>query len=253
VNIFHDAKSGINMDQTPVERPSKSKYWSRWTDDPAMILASAAALIVLVFYTCYTRQLVLDGRTTTQKQMRAYVFLHDIRLEKRNDDSFDIIPEWENTGVSETRNMRAHNSRYMSDIELPNGFSFGDMPAFEVPIILGPKSTSNITFETISRTCLAQFNRRDAIGKFYMWGWAKYGDTLTDDQHTTRFCWDIDQVVFSADGNSARLSHGLCGEGNCSDKDCPLPEKLAYQIRNFECKGELPGPTPNPNPKANKK
>jgi hypothetical protein len=159
----------------------------------------------------FTLYLAVIANDTEQRQMRAYVFLRDIRLEKRNDDAFDIIPEWENTGNSETVNMRAHLNRHLSDVELPQWFSFGDLPiTSEVPILLGPRSITNINFNSIPRNCLLQFNRRDELKKFYIWGWTRYNDTLTNATHITRFCWDINQVVFSTDDRVARLSHNLC-------------------------------------------
>lgn len=213
-------------------------------------LITALATVLLFFATlalfCATRDLVQDAKHTSEKQLRAYVFLKDIRLEKSADGAFDIIPEWENTGVTETVNMTAYFNRYLSNSDLPNGFNFGDIeaPFKPVPNILGPKSVSNITFNKVAQKCLSQLNRRDGVTKFYVWGWTKYNDTFTksetfpEDQHITRFCWDVDRVIFSADGKSARLAHSLCDVGNCADKQCHPPEKFTMMLPQYECKPE---------------
>ena len=81
-------------------------------------------------------------------------------------------------------------------------------------------------------------NRRDEIHNFFLWGWTTYGDTLTSDTHQTRFCWGVNQIVFSPDGQSARLSHALCSEGNCADKQCTQPEKQTIQVMAAICKAD---------------
>ena len=71
--------------------------------------------------------------------------------------------------------MQSYLSRYLSDVELPSGFTNGDIPgAKSAPIVLGPKAVSTVNFSTIAKTCLDQFNRRDDVNKFYVWGWAEY-------------------------------------------------------------------------------
>ena len=215
----------------------KRKHWLEY----AIFVFVVATTIATLGAAYYTRQQWLTAIDSEQRQTRAYVFLKDIKLERRNDGAFDIIPEFENTGNSETVNMRSHMSRHLSDVPLPNDFNFGDIPvASEVPIILGPRTISNIAFDAINKSCLDQFNRRDEVSKFYIWGRVNYNDTLTEESHITRFCWDVNQVIFSADGTSARISHVLCESGNCADHDCPTPEKQIVQLRQAPCKA-----TPN--------
>jgi len=218
----------------------------RWFNDPltivTLLLFFATAALV-----CETRDLVVDARHAAEKQIRAYVSLRDVRFEKRNDDTYDIIPQWENSGVSETVGMTAYLSRLEVDADLPKGFSNGDMPGLATsPMVLSPKAVASVTFSTISKTCLSQFNRRDGLKHFYVWGWASYRDTQTTDQHVTRFCWDIDQVIFGQDGQVTRVSHNLCQEGNCAENDCVKPtEKLAIAVPVNECKGEPLAPPPS--------
>lgn len=228
-----DSHSNKNQNNTSPDK-------SHWRDPMSWLLLGT--LFATAAAACYTKKQWETAVDSEQRQVRAYVSLRDIRLEKRNDDSFDIIPEWENTGSSETVGMRGGINRHMLNMDMPAGFSYTDLSTEKVPIILGPKSVLNIAFMQIAKQCLAQFNRRDEFSKFYIWGWTTYNDTLTNEPHQTRFCWDVNQVVFSSDGRSARLSHGLCNEGNCADKQCTTPEKQTIHLSNTNCKPEPPTP-----------
>lgn len=172
-----------------------------------------------------------------QKSMRAYVFLRDIKLERGADGIFDIIPQWENSGNSETLDMNIYLNSALTPNALDPRFSFADFqPMKLVPFVLGPKVISDVSVVSVPEDCLKQFNRRDGIGKFYIWGWAKYRDSLTPNDHLTRFCWDIRAVTFSEDGKSGRLFHSLCDLGNCADGQCKEPEPISIQFPNVDCK-----------------
>ena len=221
--------------QPPPPKPARDCH------DHANIVILGLTLLAACTAAVFTGLQWRTAKDQEVRQTRAYVFLHDIRLQKRNDDTFDLIPEWENSGASQTVNMHSHVNRLLHDVSLPPGFSDGDLPTAtaEVGISLGPKSIANIAFSQIPRTCLDQFNRRDAFQQFYLWGWASYNDTLTNIMHETRFCWNVDQVIFSDDGRSARLSHTLCDEhSNCADNECLPRQTERYEIRDAPCKQE---------------
>jgi hypothetical protein len=171
------------------------KHWLEY----AIFFFVIATAVATGFAAWYTRQQWLTAVDTEQRQTRAYVALQDIRLERLDGATFEVIPEWENTGNSQTVHMESHLNRFMSDAAVPGDFAFADLPATSVPILLSPKSTSTVTFDKIPASCLTQFNRRDEFTTFYIWGWAKYNDTLSSSPHITRFCWDANQVVFSTE------------------------------------------------------
>lgn len=197
------------------------------------VLLLAATLICTGVAAYYTWQQWLTADDSERRQTRAYVFMRDIKLEKRNDDTYDIIPAWENTGNSQTINMIAYLNHLMFPAQpIPNTFMYADIKFDKnVPITLGPKAISNISFSKIRGSCANMFNNRDGIDNFFIWGYAEYNDVLTLDRHITRFCYIVDQIVFSDDRKSARLSYGLCREGNCSDKECPTPQKQIYTVK----------------------
>jgi hypothetical protein len=208
-------------------------------------------LIATGIAACYTKKQWETAVDNEHNSLRAYISLRDIRLEKRNDDTFDIIPEWENSGGSQTINMRAYENGLATNLPIPDKIAYGDISTIvTVPIVLGPKTISNISFSQVAKICLDQFNRRDEITRYIIWGHADYDDVFSTAQadkkeHITRFCYDINQFVFSADGKSARLSYGLCKEGNCIDSECPPPEKATFTMPATTCKSE-PSPTPLP-------
>jgi len=60
--------------------PGNEYWWSKWTNDPAMVLVTFAAFLVLCVYASDTHQLVVDGRNTAERQLRAYVFVNTVTL-----------------------------------------------------------------------------------------------------------------------------------------------------------------------------
>jgi hypothetical protein len=121
--------------------------WLKIKIDWPMFVATLVLAIATIGLWLATRDLVKDAKHTAEQQLRAYVFLRDVRLQKRNDDSYDVIPEWENSGATETVGMTAHLNRLLSETPLLEWFSDGDVGNYDtVPIILGPKSTSTISF-----------------------------------------------------------------------------------------------------------
>jgi hypothetical protein len=232
----------------PENRGRANRQERHWLDNLAVLAASAAAIGAAGAAGVSAWQACI-ARDTEQRQIRAYISLQSIRLEKRNDETFDIIPEWENTGNSQTVNMTTFVNRLFLNVDMPSNLMYADMDGVrKAPITLGPKSKSGISFDQVSKTCLDQFNRRDEMSHFFLWGHATYHDVLTDEEHITRFCWDAYQVIFSADGKSARLSYALCNEGNCADRECPTPEKQKFAMVLPTCKPPPSAIVPPPSP-----
>jgi hypothetical protein len=102
----------------------KRKHWL----DVATFLFVVAAAVAAGFAAWYTRNQWLTAADTENRQLPAYVSLRDILIEKRNDSTFDIIPQWENTGETQTKNMLAYVNRHMAEAELSRGFTFLQIP-----------------------------------------------------------------------------------------------------------------------------
>jgi hypothetical protein len=232
--------SGKDHQLRPEDIQKHTKPAPRHWLDVATFVFVVGAAIAAGFAAWYTRHQWLTAADTENRQLRAYVSLRDILIEKQNDSTFDIIPQWENTGETQTKNMSAYVNRSMAEGELSRGFTFVRIPGNRtVPILLGPRTVATVSFTTLDKSCFTQFNARDILRKFYIWGWARYDDVMTTEPHITRFCWDMNQVVFSEDGRRARLSHGLCDEGNCTEQnpDCMEPKgQITVQFKDTICK-----------------
>jgi hypothetical protein len=230
----------------PDERKNRiKKHPLEW----AIAILLLFTLIATSIAACYTKKQWETAVDNEHKSLRAYVSLRGIRLERRNDNTFDIIPEWENSGESQTINMRAYENGIATNLPIPDNIAYGNYSTIvTVPIVLGPKTISNISFSQVDKVCLDQFNRRDELTRYLIWGHAEYDDVFSIAQadkkeHITRFCLDINQFIFSPDGKSARLSYGLCKEGNCMDSECPTPERATFTMPVTFCKSE-PSPAP---------
>lgn len=188
---------------------------------------------------------VANALESEHRQLRAYVRMADIRLVKGVGEYYDVVPEWSNVGNYPTRQMRATVNFVMFPTALPDDITNGDIVAGSVPISLGPQTKSGATYLSIGRTCIDQFNKRDGLNQFMIWGHARYKDIFSEndptaEEHVTNFCWDVSNIAFSSDGKSAQISYGLCHEGNCTDTECPKysQEKIILQLA--ACRFEPP-------------
>jgi hypothetical protein len=214
----------------------KKGYWQRPNN-----YIRIATLIFVGLYTVFSYCLITITRSNNVAAQRAYVFLRDISIQRGNGSGFDVIPLWENTGNTQTKNMTGYLSRHFGPGDLQTDFTYIDIPSDRksVPLLLGPKAVSTVTFDVIDKRCFAQFNSRDIFNKFYIWGWVRYNDIMTEQRYITRFCWDVSEIIFSQDGSTARFSHALCGEGNCTEEDenCDEPRsRITVTIPNITCK-----------------
>jgi len=225
----------------------QNKHYLEWVLEIGtflFLLGTVAATCVGAYFAGqaadYTKRQWETALDSEQRQFGAYVSLRGVRLEDRGEGFFDLIPEWENTGGSETIGMNARTNMYLAKEELPEHFSFGNFQAEDRPISLGPKAVSNVAFQPIARNCIVQFNRADGFNKFYIWGFASYRD-IFDKNHITRFCLDINKVIFSTENNVARISYGLCKRGNCIDDECKPPDLVSkISLKLEQCKSEPP-------------
>ena len=60
------------------------------TKDPAMFLLTFLTFIVLVFYTCYTRDMAITAKDTAERQLRAYLVVTEARIAKEESGKFKM-------------------------------------------------------------------------------------------------------------------------------------------------------------------
>lgn len=147
--------------------------------------------------------------------------------------SFDwrLVPE--NSGETPTRNLRIYTDYMLTNVPLPETFSFSQIDPEEPPAmaILGPKATSKggIAPHSASPALTPQDILDIQSGQrfLYLWGWARYSDILPNTpERVTRFCWQIiadgNPLTFNPllDPQGLRWSNIHQRRGNCADDEC---------------------------------
>jgi hypothetical protein len=191
-----------------------------------------------------THDIIVDGRKESAIQSRAYVSIRSIDLKRNNDDTFDVIPQWENSGNSPAIRMITAVSYHAPVGEMPNDFVnfVVGHPTF-AQITLGQKEYTAIAYTKISKQCMIDFNNRvGGVKHFYFWGGTRYYDTISDVKHRTKFCWDVNRFVPDNDWQNVRISYGLCGKGNCMDDDCEPEAEAKEASMPLEICGTPPTP-----------
>jgi hypothetical protein len=206
----------------------------------AAITALAAILVAAFTATLWiatgrqanlTRQAVMAGK-------RAFVFPTGVvALPESNakSGSFDwrLVPAWENSGETPTRNLRIYTDCILTNVPLPENFSFSQIDPEEPPAVamLGPKANSKggIAPHTTSPALTPQDIVDIQSGRrfLYLWGWARYSDSLPNaPERITRFCWQIvadgNPLTFNPliDPQGLRWSSIHQRRGNCADDEC---------------------------------
>jgi hypothetical protein len=178
-----------------------------------------------------TRQAVMAGK-------RAFVFPTGVvALPESNAQTggfhWRLVPAWENSGETPTRNLRIYADCILTNVPLPESFSFTQIDPEEPPAMamLGPRATSKggIAPHAAAPALTPQDILDIQSGQrfLYLWGWARYSDLLPNTpERITRFCWQIiadgNPLTFNPlmDPQGLRWSNIHQRRGNCADDEC---------------------------------
>jgi hypothetical protein len=87
----------------------KERWWDRFTNDIGMLALAFLSLSVLIVYTGYTRQLVVDTEVSYTVVQRAFVSLlpieSDVETVEGGERKWTFISSAENSGTTPTKNM----------------------------------------------------------------------------------------------------------------------------------------------------
>jgi hypothetical protein len=150
-------------------------------------------------------------------------------LSHRFDDAKDkywysIIPIWENSGNTPTRDMTIYVNSYFEPTPMPPDFRF---PPFigskKIPIFAGPKATFGGSFIGKTGDELAEVKAGTKF--FYMWGEARYRDIFVDTpEHITRFAYQVtvlgDPTKAPSPDNVIQMTTTILPRHNCADEEC---------------------------------
>lgn len=146
---------------------------------------------------------------------RAFVFLKEFQAYVLN-DKLIVMPKWQNSGSTQTREMTNHVNWFASPNPLPDNYNFPDYKADgtiddgseNIKTFIGPKgesfaSTLSIPIQTIEAARLGQT-------KIYVYGWVSYRDVFWfTPKHTTKFCNFLEITGIEVDPQTRSVKAGL--------------------------------------------
>ncbi len=205
---------------------------------------TALATIIIAAFTCTlwvatSRQAKLT-REAFVADKRAFVFASGINALYEHDTNsgqfnWRMSTVWQNSGDTPTRGLQFYTDCFLSNSRMQPtyDFTYTDPAVPPGSGMLGPKMAS--TAGQAPHFPQAAITPQDIVdiqhgNKFlYLWGWARYFDTLPDTpRRITRFCWQIiisgDPVTFDprVDPQSVRFFNVYQPRGNCADEECAL-------------------------------
>jgi hypothetical protein len=130
--------------------------------------------------------------------------------------AFKVSPEWENSGVTPTRNLSINiNWTPHAGGDLPGGFSYA-YGASATRLVLGPKAISHAGTINIPPSEIE--NAKRGAVRIFIWGRAEYSDIFEDtNPHFTQFCFRMDIQTIPGGPDSIGFIH--FGGYNLSDED----------------------------------
>jgi len=212
-------------------------------DANATSITALATIIIAAFtgtlWIATSRQAQLT-RDAFIADKRAFVFASGIQPFYEPDVAtghfnWRIGAVWHNSGDTPTRSLELYTDGFLSNVEIPSTFDFNytDPAVPPGPGMIGPKVYSGGgQAPHMPGAALTPQDIVDMQGGrkfFYLWGWARYHDTLPGTpQHITRYCWRImaigNPIIFNpiVDPNGVRFFNVYERRGNCADDECQL-------------------------------
>jgi hypothetical protein len=209
-NAKNDAQKGTNQ---RTEFYILSGYKFRIAD--AFLIVFTLALVVCTAILAWVAYRQYKAMLLTQ---RAFVFLKTFIVHPAQDpNKLIIIPVWENSGTTQTKNLFCHVNWYAVPLPgMPDNFNYPDLGQRQLfPMLIGPKSTivgAEVSIDEIAVNQVIQGH-----GRCYIWGWAEYNDIFSKIRHRTEFCYEI---VLSALDGGIHPELRIYGPHNGADKQC---------------------------------
>jgi hypothetical protein len=207
-------------------------------------ITALATIIIAAFTATLWRATTAQGKLAREAfiaDKRAFVFAAGIAPLYEPDPAtghfnWRIGVSWQNSGDTATRRLRFYVDGLLTNAPITPTYDLNyiDPKVPPGPGMLGPK-TPGTAGQAPHMPHQAALTPQDLIdiqgGKkfFYLWGWARYFDTLPGtEEHVSRFCWLIrvsgDPLRFdpAVDQGSVRFFNSYEARGNCADDECKL-------------------------------
>jgi hypothetical protein len=169
-----------------------------------------------VFLWRATRDLVIGAENTTERQLRAYLYL-DITFTPyppppQRPNRLSVSLEMKNSGTSWARNVRSRHGRAINPTTTDpfDSAQWDDIQAS--PIVIGPGQTFRMQFPDITQIHLTEIISGEM--QAYYVAWVTYEDIFG------RFRQTQTSRKFEADAEGGAALHYMPTH-NCADDDCP--------------------------------
>lgn len=228
VKIAPTQKTKEQIDHEAYEQNEKPAL-DRWVTGATVFLAAVTAALAFFTYFLWgaTRRLVEDSRNALVSTQRAFVYIKNFEVHPfENPNRLSIIPTWENSGETPTKNMFSHVNWQWFLAAIPDDFNFPDLAGEETNrLLIGPKQTITaspleIKSEWIDRVI-------DGNGRIYIWGWTDYDDVFKDTaRHRTEFCNEV--IIIRTKEHEIAARFKLHKTHNGADDECLKKPKAIW-------------------------
>lgn len=208
------------------------------------IIALATAFIALFTLTLWlsTRKLWRTSETqfahlkdSSERQLRAYVFLDKIDLVQLKIPPLDILRwhiqiAWKNTGRTRTRNLTAFVDYTVLDLNKTSieDFDFEDTMDNQVfQTLIGPDQSINQPPIPITEVHLVGGMYHDTA--FLIWGDVSYWDVFSPQIRRTQFCFQVRVEGNPTGGGRCVIRFEPTEKHNAADEDCMRPIQSAQE------------------------
>jgi hypothetical protein len=225
------------------DQPEASHWWKTFTNDLRIFILTLATLIALVFYTYYTRLLVIDTATSYTAVQRAFVTPLPIQVDQTTINGqkgwmFTTIVE--NSGATPTKGMNFHQYKpcfrdatgtltmnmegqdLYCDFDVEHGQVMPNTPIDPAKyygkngMIIGRYPLGPHAKVIIGKVTATQ---KQIAGGWYISGMIYYNDVFAGTvQHQTKYCYIVSLWPF--DGPDVQPVFTPCEKWNCVDDEC---------------------------------
>jgi hypothetical protein len=164
----------------------------------------------------------IDTREVSQRQLRAYVTLDDIRpvnigRPNHTDDDLRIYIRWKNAGQTPARNIRWDVNHGVFNV-VPADFDFPPSKSAGIrQATMGPGQITRDISHLVAGVDASNAGFRDDV--ILVWGWIEYSDAFNGTpRHRTEFCVAIDITLGDKDVRKCEILTDT--DHNGADDDC---------------------------------
>ena len=150
-----------------------------------------------------TAWLVVKQLSIAREQLRAYVFLKQIKVKIIPADgvpplNYQFKPLWNNSGATPTRHLRVDTHRAFFPARMPDTYEFEEDNQIPASHLAGPHSTFEGPPIVVPAFLITEV--ASAHQSLYIWGWVDYDDVFKyvlkrlfrrTTRHRTEFCVNV--------------------------------------------------------------